>query len=189
MIGFSPPEWFEVGELKMACFTITDDPGGQYVYTNRNREWVEDYLSKLPHGGVYYSHPCGGSPSTIAGNPPTFEDIIDWWLGKSEWGARVFPLDAGCCVTFSGTDRRAYFMFYGYDRTPEREWIANPIADALSYGRVPHKPRKQRKLEYKDPTLRKEYPIRGRIVNEAVEKCIPPYIRGVSLYQARCFEK
>lgn len=166
MLGFSPPEWFEIDEVLMACFTIHDAPGGQYVYRNRNKEWVEEYLSQLRHPGCYVSVRCGGGLDCIISRkdprltygrdncqPLSIQDLVSWKKGQPEYSQIN-----GTYLTFTATDRRAFFLFYGADRAPENAWFSNPIIQALSYGGVPHKTRRQRKLERRDPELRKSWP-------------------------------
>lgn len=172
MIGFEPPQYYRIDGVLLACFTIQDVPGGQYTYHNRDLDWIEAYLDKLPHGGCYLSHYCGGVPTRV--DAVSLQGLAEFWSA-----ARVFPPDAGGKVRF-GSDLRTVFLFYGKDESPERAWIADPLRLAF-LGRIPYKTRQQRRRERKNPSHRCNNVNWCR--SDLIRPHIPKYIYGFSRYE------
>jgi len=168
MIGFESPQYTN----KIACFSIEDIPGSQYVYRNRDVAWINDFLISLPHGGCYLVTSCSGSPEHIS--DPTFSRLQEWWQKK-----KIFPRDGGAYLSFTH-DRLTYFLLYGSDPRMERAWIANPLGLVFG-GRIPYKCKRQRKQERSDPTLRNKNLTWKR--SSALSAFIPGYIHGFSEYE------
>ena len=167
MIGFEIPYYYG----KIACFTINDTPGGQYVYANRNLPWIKQFLSNLSNGRCYLVTGCSGSPEHI--DDTSFEGLQKWWDDK-----KIFPHDAGAYLTFFH-DRRVYFLLHGSDYRPQRAWKANPLGLVFG-GRIPYKKKRQRKLELRE--LSRTTRLSWKRDN-TLSPFIPRYIHGFSDYE------
>lgn len=156
MIGYESPDWFIVDGFMFACYSITDEPGGQYVYRNRSEEWTREFLELVKSRRFYSRIGGSGSPERL-GKPLSLENLADWWY-REIIGCK-YSRQFGAVITINsnrGECELAYrttILIHGLDHSPERQWECNPIRKSLSA--PPMKRKCQRKIEANDPKKRK----------------------------------
>jgi len=97
MIGFTPPIYEEViPGVRMAVFTVSDTPGSQYVYRNRDIQWFRELLSLYAdnprlsplRGDVHVTNYHGLGP--LREHMRSVESLARWWIGQKD----VYPFSS-----------------------------------------------------------------------------------------------
>lgn len=86
MIGFAPPVYHPVAMgVSMAVFTVSDTPGSQYEYRNRDLDWLRDLMSQYAYADLS-AHACtvNFDQRPSPGHLRSPEALARWWIGSTD---------------------------------------------------------------------------------------------------------
>jgi hypothetical protein len=171
MICFTPPIYEQVlPGVRMAVFTVSDKPGSQYVYQNRDTDWLRNLMDEAKGESSLIGAPdvtnFQGAPGT--GHLKSPEALARWWIGKQD----LYP--------FSSTGEGALLRIlkdqrWGYPRTGTYRMPGDLFVYVMFLGSgsrpcpllshwyhsLPRKTRRRRKWEARNQG-RTEWKYRGR---------------------------